>query len=140
MTLVRARGLSIVVLLGVCVGKSLMAGDIPTITHPTLHFGSDSTELVSEDRGKLDENVDWLKANASAVVILEGHCDRTGSAIYNMELGDRRAREIKSYLVEKGISQQRMIMVVSFGEAQPAVAGASHAALQQNRRVELVLR
>lgn len=116
------------------------AQDIPAITHPAIHFESDSTSVVSEDIPKLDDNVGWLSRYPRAVVILEGHCDRTGGADYNMELGDRRAREVKSYLIERGISPDRVIMVVSFGEKRPVDPGEGAAALRKNRRVEFVLR
>lgn len=116
------------------------ADDVPTLTYPTIHFQSDSTDVVPEDGPKLAEDVAWLNKFSKAVVILEGHCDQTGLAEYNMELGDRRAREIKSYLISKGINPDRIIMVVSFGSKQPVAVGETHAALQQNRRVEVVLR
>lgn len=116
------------------------AADLPTITYPAIHFQSDSTQVLTEDRPKLDEDVAWLTQFPQAVVILEGHCDQTGRADYNMELGDRRAREIKSYLIERGIASDRIIMVVSFGEERPVDPRETHAALRQNRRVEFVLR
>ena len=130
-------GLSILVM---AYAHLLMASEIPTITHPAIHFQSDSTQVLTEDRSKLDEDVAWLKQYPQAVVILEGHCDQTGRADYNMELGDRRAREIKSYLIERGIDANRIIMVVSFGEERPVDPRETHAALRQNRRVEFVLR
>lgn len=124
--------------LGVCGAAS--AQDIPTITHPAIHFESDSTSVVSEDLSKLNDNVDWLAHYPRAVVILEGHCDQTGGSDYNMELGDRRARELKSYLIDRGVSPDRVIMVVSFGDKRPVDPRETHAALQKNRRVEFVLR
>jgi peptidoglycan-associated lipoprotein len=118
----------------------LSAAETPSITHPAIHFLSDSTVVMPEDRPKLEEDVAWLAQYPRAVVILEGHCDQTGRADYNMELGDRRAREIKSFLIERGIAADRIIMVVSFGEERPVDPRETHAALRQNRRVELVLR
>lgn len=117
-----------------------MADEIPTITHPAIHFVSAGTSVVSEDVTRLKEDVDWLLLYPHAVVILEGHCDQTGGEDYNMELGDRRAREIKSYLIGHGISPDRVIMVVSFGEKRPVDTRETHVALQKNRRVEFVLR
>lgn len=114
--------------------------EIPSITHPAIHFESDSTVVVPDDLSKIDDNVSWLLRYPRAVVILEGHCDQTGGADYNVELGDRRAREVKSYLIERGISSDRVIMVVSFGENRPVDSRETHVALGKNRRVEFVLR
>lgn len=122
-----------------CTGAA-SAQDLPTLIHPAIHFESDSTTVVSEDIPKLDDNVGWLARYPRAVVILEGHCDQTGGADYNMELGDRRAREVKSYLIERGVSPERVIMVVSFGAKRPVDTGETHAALRKNRRVEFALR
>lgn len=129
------------VLLGVLsLGGLLAAGEVPATPHAAVHFESDSTTVVAADQTKLDENVSWLAQYPQAVVILEGHADQTGGADYNMELGDRRAREIKSTLIDRGIAADRIIMVVSFGEERPQAMGETHAALRQNRRVEFVLR
>ncbi len=129
-----------VVISMVCGSLAIRAETAPTLTHPTIHFESDSTEVVSEDAPKLDEDVAWLAKFPKAVVILEGHCDQTGDSEYNMELGDRRAREIKSYLIGHGIASDRVIMVVSFGDKRPLDPSETRVALQKNRRVEVVLR
>lgn len=120
--------------------RGTFAQEIPIITHPIIHFESDSTSVIPGDLDKLSDNVDWLEHYPRAVVILEGHCDQTGGADYNMELGDRRAREVKSYLIGRGISPDRVIMVVSFGEKRPVDPRESHFALRKNRRVEFILR
>ncbi|MDO8526525.1 MAG: OmpA family protein [Deltaproteobacteria bacterium] len=105
-----------------------------------VHFFSNSAELPPEERSALDQNVEWLKENPKTVVILEGHCDEWGDHTYNMELGDRRARETKAYLIEKGVNPERIIMVVSFGETRPLDDRHISEAWRQNRRVEFVLR
>lgn len=137
---VHQRDCVVAMLLAMTCAAVAFAQDIPTITHPSIHFESDRTSVVSEDLVKLNANVDWLSRYSRAVVILEGHCDQSGGDDYNMELGDRRAREVKSYLIERGIAPDRVIMVVSFGEKRPVDPGESPAALQKNRRVEFVLR
>ena len=113
---------------------------LANITYPAIHFESDSTQVLAQELDHLDEDVAWLKSHPQAVVILEGHCDKTGKSEYNMELGDRRAREIKSYMITKGILPERVIMVVSFGENRPVDSGVSRNSLQKNRRVEFILR
>lgn len=107
---------------------------------PRVHFLSNSDTIPEEEKILINQNITWLKKNTSTVVILEGHCDEWGEHTYNMELGDRRAREVKSYLIEKGIDPERTIMVVSFGETRPLDVRHVNEAWQQNRRVEFVLR
>jgi peptidoglycan-associated lipoprotein len=64
-----------------------------------------------------------------------GHTDNRGSDEYNLALGQRRAAEVKRYLVTRGIAAER-IDVVSFGEERPAVAQDNEDAWGKNRRGE----
>lgn len=111
--------------------------------HPRIHFASNQSEvgsMESEEVLKIEDNIIWLMENQSSVVILEGHCDEWGEAWYNLELGDRRARAIKAYLIEKGIDPERIVLVVSFGEGRPFDLRPVGEAWRLNRRVEFVPR
>lgn len=105
-----------------------------------IHFEKNSFAISTEEEPLLQKNVDWLEKNPQTVLILEGHCDEWGDHGYNMELGDRRAREVKAYLMEKGVDPERIIMVVSYGETKPADERHVNEAWRQNRRVEFVMR
>lgn len=105
-----------------------------------VHFASNHFEILDSEQPLLEQNVRWLKGNPNAVLILEGHCDEWGEANYNLQLGDLRAREVKAYLIERGIDAERMIMVVSYGEQRPLDPRATNEAWAANRRVEFVLR
>lgn len=111
----------------------------PTLA-PRIHFNTNSSAILESEQILLSQNVEWLKQNHSAILILEGHCDEWGEADYNLQLGDLRAREVKAYLMEQGIDAERMIMVVSFGEQRPIDPRSTREAWNANRRVEFVLR
>ena len=111
-----------------------------SMPHKSVHFPFDNDEVFTRDIERLDENADWMKRNRDAVVILEGHCDEHGDSIYNMELGDRRARTIKWHLVKRGVPHEKIIMVVSYGETRPADPNHNYDAWKLNRRVEFTLR
>lgn len=108
--------------------------------HPRVHFPFDSDEVLTEELVNLDKNAEWMKLNSGSVIILEGHCDEAGETSYNMELGDRRARTVKGYLIEKGVPYDRVIMVVSFGDTRPLDPAHSIEAWRKNRRVEFIIR
>lgn len=105
-----------------------------------VHFDFGSDRINSEARDRLGKNIAWLKNNDESVLVLEGHCDEQGDRAYNMQLGDRRARSVKGYLIAEGIEQDRLIMVVSYGELRPLDPGHSRDAYRQNRRVEFIIR
>jgi peptidoglycan-associated lipoprotein len=64
-----------------------------------------------------------------------GNTDNRGSDEYNLALGQRRAAEVKRYLIARGIDASR-IDVVSFGEERPAASGDNEDAWAKNRRDE----
>ncbi|MGE0824590.1 MAG: OmpA family protein [Candidatus Binatia bacterium] len=82
--------------------------------------------------------VTFLKENPSRNLIIEGHTDSTGSDAYNLELSQRRARAVASFLVENGVEQGR-ITTRGYGEAYPVASNGSEVGRQENRRVEIVI-
>jgi outer membrane protein OmpA-like peptidoglycan-associated protein len=107
---------------------------------PPVHFPTDGDNILNEELGVLDDNTKYLEQNPHAVLVLEGHCDEWGSDKYNMELGDRRARRIKTHLIKKGIAADRLIMVVSYGARAPLDPRHIPNAWRANRRVEFIVR
>ncbi len=99
----------------------------------TIYFEFDQSTLGADARDLLRSNADYLKANATARVRIEGNCDDRGSAEYNLALGERRALAAKQYLVDLGIDSGRLA-TISYGEERPAVRGTSEAAYAKNRR------
>ena len=78
----------------------------------------------------------YLAANSSARVVLEGHADERGTVEYNLALGERRALSVSRFLQANGTSASQ-IETVSFGEERPALMGHSDASWSKNRRVEI---
>lgn len=103
----------------------------------TIYFAYDSYALTSEARNALKSNADWLSANPSARVQIEGHCDERGTNEYNMALGDRRANAVRGYLEKMGVSRSR-IDTISYGEERPSDPGHDEGAWSRNRRAVFV--
>ena len=100
-----------------------------------VHFDYNKTAIRADDRAGLDATADILKANPDARINIVGNTDARGDEDYNRRLGLRRAVAIKAYLVEKGISADRL-NVESMGESQPADPADNEDAWAKNRRVE----
>ncbi|MDH3998802.1 MAG: peptidoglycan-associated lipoprotein Pal [Desulfuromonadales bacterium] len=100
-----------------------------------IHFDFDQFTLSSEARETLGQNAEYLKANNSTKVIIEGHCDDRGSDEYNLALGESRARAAKDYLVSLGIAAKRL-SVISYGEEKALDRDNGEAAWAKNRRAE----
>jgi len=100
-------------------------------------FDFDRADIRSDAREMLSQTAEYLKANSSIRVTIEGHCDERGSTEYNLGLGDRRAAAVKEYLVSLGISADRM-NTVSFGKEKPFCMEHNETCWQQNRRGHFV--
>jgi peptidoglycan-associated lipoprotein len=103
-----------------------------------IYFEFDKSRLLPEAKEILKRKAKWLMAHPNVSVIIEGHCDERGTNEYNMALGDRRAQSANSYLVDLGISRQRLT-TISYGEERPVNSGHNERAWAENRRDQLVI-
>ncbi len=98
-----------------------------------IHFKFDRYDLDEDSRSILRKNASYLKANSSAVIEIQGHCDERGTNNYNVALGERRSQSTKMYLVSQGVSARR-IHTISYGEERPFCFDSNAACWQKNRR------
>lgn len=100
-----------------------------------VHFAYNQFTLEDAARVTLEQNAVYLRNRPNEKVVIEGHCDERGSDEYNLALGERRALAAKNYLVSLGIPAARL-SIISYGEEQPLVTGATEEAWAKNRRAE----
>ena len=103
-----------------------------------VYFGFDSTVVPHGELGKIDAVAQHLNSRPERVVVVEGNCDERGSNEYNMSLGENRAVIVRNYLVQNGISANR-IQTRSYGEEKPAADGHDESAWAMNRRGEFAI-
>lgn len=101
-------------------------------------FETDSSVVNAEGQAVLAQQAEWLKANGSVNVLIEGHADERGTREYNLALGERRATAVKNYLSSLGITGAR-VSTTSFGKERPAVTGNDESSWSQNRRAVTVI-
>lgn len=116
--------------------RGMLTFDVP------VHFEYDSNELREGDRPVLDKFASVVNEHyPGSTVTVEGFTDPSGSAAYNMQLGQARADAVKEYL---GSSLGgTTVRAVSYGEARnrqitPGAQGPGEEGLE-NRRVALVI-
>ena len=105
----------------------------------TVYFEFDSSEIMNQDREIIQAHAQYLAANGTAAVTLEGHADERGSREYNIALGERRANAVRQLMTLMGASGQQ-IRTVSYGEERPVADGHTEDAWRLNRRVEIIYR
>ena len=118
-------------------GEEYLLGDkLETNLDDKVYFDFDKSILDAEDKSLLEQYLPEIKK--AKIVRLEGHCDERGTREYNLALGERRALEVRDFLVVKGVSGKK-IRVVSFGEEKPLKSASNEKAWAENRRVEISL-
>ncbi len=118
-------------------GEEYLEGEkIDTNLDDKVYFDFDKSILDADDKTLLEQYLPLIKS--AKVVRLEGHCDERGTREYNLALGERRALEVRDFLIVKGVSGKK-IRVVSFGEEKPIKSASNEKAWAENRRVEISL-
>ena len=101
-----------------------------------IRFESDEDTLTSYHRSILREKYEALVRLPCLRVRIEGHTDDVGDSVYNVALGERRGNVAMEFLMECGVSRDRLTSV-SRGEDDPHIdADTSDYARTMNRRVE----
>lgn len=96
------------------------------------YFDFNKADIRADARDALGKTADFLKAHPEVKATIEGHCDERGSTEYNLLLGDRRAAAVKNYLVQLGVSADRL-NTVSFGKEKPFCSESNEDCWQKNR-------
>ncbi len=107
------------------------------LSQRVIYFEFDRSNVRSEFRPIVEAHAEYLRANSSARVILEGHTDERGSREYNLGLGERRGNAVEELLRAGGVSS-RQIEVVSYGEERPVCRESNEDCWERNRRTEIV--
>jgi peptidoglycan-associated lipoprotein len=109
--------------------------DMTQLLLQKIYFDYDQDLLRDDASAALDAKAAVLLANPAVSLAITGHTDERGTAEYNLALGQRRAAQVKRYLVARGVPESRLA-TQSLGDSQPAVMGTDESAFQMNRRAE----
>jgi len=117
-------------------------GNIPMASEgqqfPDVHFDYDSAVVRQEDSDIVKTNAKLLAGDSSMQMELEGHCDKRGTAEYNLALGEERAKAVAAMLVSYG-ARPDQLSTISYGEEIPLDPSDSDSAYAKNRRVHFAV-
>lgn len=102
-----------------------------------VEFGFDKSELTAEALGELQRWLDVIQSRKVDSIKITGHADSTGNYGYNVKLSQRRAEEVKQYLLKNGVKAP--IVVVYHGFRSPRVSNDTKVGRARNRRVDIRL-
>jgi len=81
-------------------------------------FDFDKYNIKSEYEQDLNSLADFMIANETFKIEIQGHTDHFGTSSYNQWLGRMRAKSVRSYLTQKGVNADNL-SIVTFGEEKP---------------------
>lgn len=106
-----------------------------------IYFDYNKASIKKASTLTLNKIYDVLIQYPDMKINIGAHTDSRGSDAYNMNLSERRAAATRKYLLQKGISQDR-ITSKGYGETQPlsnCKAKCSEAEFEKDRRIEFII-
>ncbi|MGE5450671.1 MAG: OmpA family protein [Acidobacteriota bacterium] len=103
-----------------------------------VSFDVGRADIKPELRQVLDQFAQGLQGQPGTRVRIVGHADSTGSDELNNQLSAQRAMSVRNYLVDRGISSNR-IETVGRGSNEPIASNDTAQGRARNRRVEVFL-
>ena len=103
---------------------------------PNAHFQLGSAELPAELKKQLDVFAQVLsnRPSDSPPIVVTGHADASGDASLNQVLSSERAKAVKTYLTQKGVSPSLLRVE---GKGADKLADVNNPFAPANRRVEI---
>jgi peptidoglycan-associated lipoprotein len=98
-----------------------------------IFFAFDQYTLSTEAMMILEASARVMKEHSGLVYVIEGHCDDRGTVEYNLALGEKRAQEVRDYLMTLGLPASQL-RLTSYGEERPFARGSNESAWALNRR------
>jgi outer membrane protein OmpA-like peptidoglycan-associated protein len=116
---------------------------VGTLISFQVNYAPNEDSITESNRREAEEIFNFLSENLNIAVELSVHTDSRGDAEYNTDISQRRADNLKKYLIEKGILAHR-IVPKGYGETRPLNqctdgVKCSNEEHLTNRRVELLV-
>lgn len=103
-----------------------------------IQFETGSSVIKPASYSTLDEILKSAVVAEGLKLGVYGHTDNVGNDEANMKLSNERAAAVKSYLISKGLSTERLESK-GYGASKPVADNATAEGRARNRRVQIVL-
>ena len=100
-----------------------------------IEFETGKAEIRPISRPLLDEAAGILNQYPTLKLMIVGHTDNTGTRDKNVDLSQRRAEAVKTYMMDRGVDAER-ILTRGEGPDVPIADNKTRAGRQTNRRIE----
>ena len=122
-----------------CIRDRREGDQIKLIMPGNITFATDSANIAPSFYSPLNNLAGSFKQFNQNTIEVVGFTDSTGSRQHNMDLSQRRAQAVSTYLTSQGVDASR-VSVRGMGPDQPIASNADANGRAQNRRVEVNLK
>jgi OOP family OmpA-OmpF porin len=107
-----------------------------------INFDYDKSVIKPQYFSDIDIVAKVLTRDPGATAVIEGHADRKelSDEAYNQDLSERRAKAVRSYLIEKGAIDAGRLTAKGFGFSRPVAPNDPKEGNSENRRVDVYIR
>lgn len=113
--------------------EDLTVGEVIVLNN--IYYDFDKATLRPESKEELDRLIKLMKNVPTLVIEISSHTDNIGTPEYNMKLSQARAQTVVDYLVQNGISRDRLV-AKGYGATKPIASNETDEGRQLNRRTE----
>jgi outer membrane protein OmpA-like peptidoglycan-associated protein len=106
------------------------------ITLPDILFNHNIYNLTNIAKKQINDVVGLLIKYPNVKLQVRGYTDNIGSREYNLELSEKRAKEVYDLMLSAGLKQERL-KYHGLGEAYPLFPNTTTTNRKKNRRVEI---
>ena len=100
-----------------------------------IQFENGKATIKSNSYQILNDIAKIFIENPTYMVEVQGHTDNVGKYDYNMDLSERRAQAVRTYLINQGVPAERLT-AHGYGPDRPIDDNKTKAGRAKNRRVE----
>lgn len=115
--------------------NNVVAGDF----HLNIYYHIDKFTLTTDDKNRITQIIDSLSPLGITEIEIIGHTDNSADSLYNVKLSNKRATNVRDFVVSIGINEN-IIQVGYYGYIKPIDSNESEATKRKNRRTELIIR
>ena len=103
-----------------------------------IYFDYNKADLRDDHTPILQKAVKTLEKNPEASILITGNCDARGTDEYNMKLGAKRSAVVKNYMLDNGITENR-IKIVSRGKLDAVAPVKDVMGMQKDRNAQFMV-
>ena len=108
------------------------------ISMSDILFEVNKANLTGDLKTSLAKIAGILLVFKESNITVEGHTDNQGSEEYNQTLSEKRAENVKNFLIDQGVDSSRLSSV-GYAFSRPIADNTTKEGRQKNRRVDLII-